>query len=84
MLLAWSVYVTKERQLAHVIFGTTPSFVSHVVYSFRDIHNNVNFIEVWWWTCWVVQSFPCKDSAQALYSLDKIIAHPKKPKIPSF
>jgi len=46
VLLAWSVYITKERQLAHVIFGTTPSFVSHVVYSFRDIHNNVDFIEV--------------------------------------
>jgi len=45
-LFAWSVYITKERQLAHVILGASPSFVASTMYTFQDIHSNMRFFNV--------------------------------------
>ena len=46
MLIHWAMYVTKERELAHVVFGTTPSFLTRVLYSFKDIHSTVKLFDV--------------------------------------
>ncbi|KAK3233604.1 hypothetical protein CYMTET_56110 [Cymbomonas tetramitiformis] len=45
-LLAWAVHVTKERHLAHIILGTTPTFIPNVLYAFRDIQSCVRITEV--------------------------------------
>jgi len=46
MLVHWAMYVTKERELAHVVFGTTPSFVTRVLFTFKDIHSTVKLFDI--------------------------------------